>query len=411
MTERIQITENQLELRKNLLSKDFATTLEGQQKIVGYIEGLRDELENKDGWKKVCELADQEREKPNDELVSTIVERTKPYIDIMPPGHDKGHFTRDLMTALTVYNSTKLNAKYQSDAFAGMIAGAFHDIGVGIIPRYNDRKFAAGHAEVGAWLFNELTSDILGENQRKLISYAIAAHSNYRKPFEAEFPEKYTKEIYFDEIWQEEGKLVGIAYKTARLADRSDTNGPIFCLRHIMAHFDSKNESAKDFSGSNWFEINDESLRLILKPEIRQPIPRQPTSLEHVINFKNSNYGNSVYSQDDFLFPIFGEILDFEVEGFNDMTEAMNSDRRVDFGLDKIESLFKRVSKTRDVDFGLMWNNFQKYWNYLTDDEKKKWQAGFNFCQRFYDDLIEFHRKKNIETDLPKVTEIVLKSM
>ena len=82
MTERIQITENQLELHKNLLSKDFATTVDGQQEIIGYVEGLRDELENKDGWKKVCELADQEREKPNDELVSTIVERTKPYIDI-----------------------------------------------------------------------------------------------------------------------------------------------------------------------------------------------------------------------------------------------------------------------------------------------------------------------------------------
>lgn len=394
--------------------REYIISDEGQNKIVDFSEKIRLETGNKEGWKKTCDAADKENFDLDDNVLIKIVDKLRPYIDLMPPGHDPGHFRRDLIHGIIVSDSVRnAGTNYsQSDCSAGLLAGAFHDIGTSILPRYIDRELGVGHAEAGAWLFDELTKGLLGENLRKLTVYSILAHTNIQKEIKVNKPDGYIKKPYFDELFEENGKLIGLGYKIARMADRLDTNGSIFSIRHIMAHFDKKEESNSDFSGGQWFEINEESLKLVLTPKINNPIPKIPTTLEHVLNFKKSNFGNSVYSKDDYRFPAeFEQILIFEIDSFDQMVNLMNNasiEGQPVIELNSIRELFKNISGSSNELFNPMWNIFENYWEKLNESEKQKWSVGFEFCKELYKTQLSLYRSKINTSNYPNTLKEII---
>ena len=208
--------------------REYVTAPEGQKDIVNFVENLKTELGSHEGWLNTCHKAEMEYQAMplTDQTFDQLSQVFNTYVDQMPPGHDKGHYSRDLLTSVVLFDSLKDKVAFQSEAAAGLLAGTFHDVGTSIIPRYQDNKYGAGHGETGAYLFWESSEGLLGGNMRKLVAYSIAAHAHYTKPIEVQIPTGYKKDKYWDDTWTDEnGKLNGISVQMARRADRADTNG------------------------------------------------------------------------------------------------------------------------------------------------------------------------------------------
>ncbi len=111
--------------------REFTISPEGQEIMVSFVDQLRSEVGHDTGWETVCRQAEAElSQNPVTEAVLNKLNTAfLPFIDQMPPGHDRGHISRDLLASLYLYHSSKDNVFYQSDAAAGLFAGIYHDIG------------------------------------------------------------------------------------------------------------------------------------------------------------------------------------------------------------------------------------------------------------------------------------------
>ena len=157
-------------------------------------------------------------------LLSDLLGRFDSFILLCPPGHDRGHIYRDMLGAMALAASYPDVGKAQGrEVFAGVLGGAFHDIGNSVTRRYEDTERRAAHAEIGAWLFDKVSADLLAEPVRKLAAYAIAAHTHYSKPVDVKNPEGYKRQPYWYELWDVDGKPVGLSVLVDRLAERLDT--------------------------------------------------------------------------------------------------------------------------------------------------------------------------------------------
>lgn len=151
------------------------------------------------------------------------------------------------------------------------------------------RKRKAGHGEIGAWLFYNLTVDLLKETLREMTAYAIAAHTHYTEPLAVAQPEGYERLPYWYGLeYLDDGKRpYGLAPILTRFCDRLDLSGCTHYTRHLLAAADSAEEGGEDFTGKDFYEFNEEKLVTIFTPEIREGNPRPQTVLEHVQMFTN----------------------------------------------------------------------------------------------------------------------------
>lgn len=410
-----EISINSKETEKIKSLREFVTSPEGQEEIVSFIESLKTELGNKEGWFDTCQKADQNlTETPiTEKTIESINNGFKTFIDQMPPGHDKGHFSRDLLTSIVLYDSLKDNVAFQSEAVAGLLAGAFHDIGTSIIPRYQDNKYGAGHGETGAYLFWQMSEGLIDEKTRKLVAYSIAAHAHYLKPVEVAIPAGYKKDKYWDETWTDEnGKLIGVAPQMARRADRTDTNGITLMFRHINSRLDSIEEGGQDLSGGEWVTLNHESLVKTLDPTVKEPIENPPTTLEHVLRFARSNDGKNPYSEKDHLFPAFQEILDFKLTQLDTLIKIVNNP--TDFIAETEENnkivhdLFYKVSKSDPQRFGKAWENFQSVWSELSPESKSRWYNGLSYARTAYQEILSFYEDKTKDSKFHNIASKII---
>ena len=119
------------------------------------------------------------------------------------PGHDEGHALRDALTAMrlatTLLTKLGLNEKAylkKGEASALIVAGSYHDIATSIFPRYDDRLYACGHAEMGAVLVTALLRELLPPSVLVMAAYSIAAHTHYLKPIDPEIDSGYLRLPY-----------------------------------------------------------------------------------------------------------------------------------------------------------------------------------------------------------------------
>jgi hypothetical protein len=380
--------------------RTYASSTKGQEKILDFIEKLKTDVGNKEGWMITCAKAEMDFEfcSLNETRLTKILNAFKEFVDELPPGHDPGHFYRNLLNSIILHDSLTRRVASKPDLTAGLLAGTFHDIGSSITVRYLDKVNCAGHAEIGAWLFYEQTANLLGESTRKLVAYSIAAHSHYLRPLETKFPKKYTKKPYWDELWTDNNdKLCGVAIRMARMTDRIDTNGPSTLLfRHLMSQFDCDQDGGADISDGKWITINEESLNRLFAPIITNPILNPPTALEHITRFANSNFGKSPYSTDDHLFPKLNELLSLKLAsmhgveflatstGYNVMAMGIN--------LDYIKNIFKHISLANNEKFEKVWKNLIVYWNKLTSEDQIRWIEIFYYLQENYSYLLNAYQ-------------------
>lgn len=392
--------------------KEFTTSPEGQEKIVGFIENLKSELGNKEGWIATCQKAEEESNGMpiTPETIDQINHIFKTFISQMPPGHDPGHYSRDLLTSIVLFDSLKNKVAFQSEANAGLLGGAFHDIGTSIIPRYQDSKYGAGHGETGAFLFWQISEGLLDENTRKLAAYSIASHTHYLKPIEVQMPQGYKKDKYWDETWTDEnGKLNGVSIQMTRRSDRSDTNGITLIFRHINSRMDSIEEGGQDLSGGEWVNINHDALLQTLNPVVRDPIENPPTTLEHVLRFARSNDGKNPYSEKDYLFPAFQEILNFKLSQIDSLLNAVNQpDNFIEENSENnkfIHDLFYQVSKSDSQRFEKAWENFQNIWTELSPESKSRWYNGLEYSKTAYNQILSFYQDKTNNSEFSDIAQ------
>lgn len=398
--------------------KEYVTSTEGQEHITDFIDNLKTELGSKEGWLATCQKAEVEYQSlpVTEQTLNQLSRVFDNYVGQMPPGHDKGHYSRDFLTSIVLFDSLKDKAAFQSEAAAGLLAGSFHDVGTSIIPRYQDNKYGAGHGETGAYLFSEISEGILGENTRKLVAYSIAAHAHYTKPIDVQIPTGYHKDKYWDDTWTDEsGKLNGISIQMTRRSDRADTNGITQMFRHIISRMDSIEEGGKDLSGGEWVDINHDTLFQTLNPVVRDPIPNPPTTLEHMYRFARSNDGKNVYSEKDYLFPSFQEIITLKLSQIESLIDSMNhSPEFIPDNPDNMKSihdLFYKVSQSDPQRFEKAWDNFKDTWTQLPPESKSRWYNGLRYSDGAYNQILDYYKAKTENSEFSHVAQSTINNL
>jgi hypothetical protein len=376
--------------------KDSLVSGEMQREITSWVDDLRDRVGNREGW-----LAAEKE--ANDNEISGFLKKEKVgeielvmavLSDLAHPGHDKGHFLRDRITSLLLVTGDEFVTKASlSERVTGFWGGYFHDIGTVFVDRYLDKNLSASHAEVGAWVTDQLLKDIVPKNLLDMICYSIAAHTHYTKERQVDMLDGCSKKPYWDELWQdEEGAWHGVAVRVTRLSDRGDMLGPVHLVREIMARMHAVQAGGYNFDGYKWFEINKESLNSLLKPEVRTNWEGSPTALEWMKVFMNSATEVTEYSKDDNKFPFFEWLKEKHLIWGEELIEIMLPVG--DFGpvsfedLGSIEALFLQVSRCR-FEFDEFWNNFKKVWEEQPIYVKKKWVKGFKYIRKSYYEYLD----------------------
>lgn len=370
---------------------------EGDKKTYYWAESLRNEVELLPRWKAVKEKATPELKNLPDNLIPQILERVGGYLELLPTGHSKGHNMRDLVTSMELTADPVFSKVDDVEKLVGIISGTFHDIGNSVVGRYEEAKRYSSHAEVGAYLFGELTGDLIPPNLLKLIEYSIAAHTHYNK----EIPitkkvdgrdETLNRRPYEDA--PVDGNRMGIWF--ARWADRADMQGIMGFVRHSL----TKSQPTEDYDITQEFhkikEDEKEDFRHHFNPVLRTAeqlasAPAQDKTknvLEHVRMFRDSALNLSIYSQFDsdfFRNRIVVPAADEQNEFIDAVTKdtAVLSDDDINKAFEKFYAMCRVIEPGKDIDNTI--ELFKQKFALLTPEQRSHWANGFKLLPSLYE--------------------------
>ena len=226
------------------------------------IVGLRKEVESTEGLISEVQVGSrQEAISRGTEIISHVQQKLVYWgIDVsqMEPGHGPGHQIRDFVNAVrmvSMWDESDLSGPDAKHLFLGIVAGSLHDIGVALVPRYmeNQRQLTK-HAEVSSLLLGMcLKGANANEAEKKLLQYAVAAHTHYLKDRDvngmtiAPYKDTYSDGTPIWFVW------------IPRWVDRLDLSGPMLVGRHFLtlvnAHKDWDGEKfiGQDMAGRRRF--------------------------------------------------------------------------------------------------------------------------------------------------------------
>jgi len=378
------------ELREIGLSKnrEWFESSEGQREVSGFIDKLRTEVGNPKDYEETCRRADLAGAKLTPETLQEIFTQFEPLTENTPPGHDINHIRRDALAGLALATGDPFlkTAFSEADIQAAILGAVFHDIGTAIFKRYEDNTRPNAHAEIGAYIFWKTSEGIINEDVRKLAAYAIAAHTHFLKPIPVKEPQGYERQPYWYEIfYPEEGKPCGLAPIITRFSDRLDVNGASHTVRTMMANADASETGGQEFAGeAGFFEINKNSLTALFYPYVREEKPKPQSALEHTLMFADSNFGNSVYSRDDHLFPLMGELMKIRAEQIHELIKIVSTPPdMMEFDENRAKSLVKtvmfQISGSKNLERS--WNVLAQVWDNLNPEVQARWVNGFKYIQ------------------------------
>jgi len=383
--------------------RQYVESKEGQKEIQSFIDSLHQDVGSPENYLSVCKQAEAAASSFGPATINSIIERLGRFIKNCPPGHDPFHILRDLLAGLALVNSDPFVAKaaFKSDVAASILGTTFHDIGNAVTHRYDDKKRKAGHAEIGAWLFFNVTKDLLTDGIRILAAYAIAAHTHYLAPLKVQEPEGFERQPYWYGIMfvnDDKEKPYGFAPILTRFADRLDNNGVTHFCRHLLAQADAVESGGEDLTGDTFFEVNRESFLILFKPEVRRGKHIPPTTLEHCKNYVLSNFGGGPYSRDDHLFRVMAELMWIKVSQINMLIQVVTKEGvdMSDFSRKKarnyVEYVLQNISGSPYFDRS--WEVLLEAWDTLDNQTQGSWFEGFNYILQAYfewlDTLVEF---------------------
>lgn len=370
---------------------------EGDLKAYYWAESLRKETESLQSWQITKEKARNELERLPETLFDQIFERLDPYLENMPAGHSQGHAKRDFITSI-ILSTDPDNANLDDvERLVGIFGGTFHDIGNSVINRYEENQRFAGHAEVGAYLFGELTKDLIPPNLLKLIQYSITAHTNYRKdiPLTKEVDGReitVTKRVYEDEVSGQERKGILLT----RMADRLDAQG----IMHIIRHAIVKVEPTVDYDPNEmkFHAVKEDEKQdfihqfqpVLRTADERRGLPAEEATanlLEHTKIYRDNafvpsehNRGHSEFFTEELVRPAVAE-RDRLVEAVLDENPQI-PDEKID---EAYEAFYKACRLIEPgVDIEAVIGMFKDKFALLTPEVRKRWANGFILLPELY---------------------------
>lgn len=407
--------------------EDYKKYLEGEgdRKTYYWAESLRSEVESLPRWISTKEKAEREMIDIPSDIIPKIFERLDPYVDLIPVGHSQGHVYRDFISSMVNLRDPELKNVDDVEKMVGILAGTFHDIGNSVVNRYEETKRFSGHAEVGAYLFGDLASDLIPPNILKLIQYAIAAHTHYTNEMSITKKENDKEETLLKRPYQDEvidGNRIGVWL--ARGADRVDAQGVQMVARHIMV----KAQPTEDYDPSSGFhkvkEDELEDFKHQFSPVLRTDGYRLALSdenktknvLEHMKMYRDSALQKTIYSQNDsnyftenLIAPAAGEQMEF-VEAVLEETEVLDK-KDIESAFEDFYALCRVIEPGKDIDdvIGLLKNKFA----ILSDKEKSHWANGFKLMPAIYQrwfTRINDKLSEELSSDLSEKTKEVLEN-
>lgn len=410
---------------KNILTPEglrtWVPTDEAQNEIFDFTEMLRG-WGSADKYLATVEAAEIEAKDINvAETLRALHLMFEPFYQAMPAGHDEGHALRDLLGALALTaNDPFVNKGFKSDILAGLIGGAWHDMGNAFMDRYQDAKWRAGHGEAWAFAFYHLTEGVLPPNLRTLASYAILVHTDYKKPVKVTEPEGFERQPYWYGLeYTEEGRPYGLAILLTRFTDRLDNNGVTIAARDWLAKSDAvSNGGGADITADKWYEISGESVDISFQPVVAMLSTgdgkNAPTILQHLHNYAFSNFGLTVYSRDDHNFPTMVRLMTEKVHQTMSLRDTILGAGHVRTEAKKVDlyRLLHRVSLASDEAFDKSWAALEKAWDNLTPKVRMHWRPGIAYMDKAYDGWVNLlANMANQKSEYAELTEEIRKEL
>lgn len=383
-------------LNFNVYNHEYFESPEGQSTVTKFIDELKTEVGNQDGYLEICKRADKDITRLDSETLEKLFDRFGGLIENTPPGHDVNHIKRDTLAGLALITNDPFikTAFSKADIQAAILGSVFHDIGTAIYKRYEDNVRPNGHAEMGAYIFWKNSEGIINEDVRKLTAYAIATHAHFLNPIPIKEPQGYEKQPYWYEIfYPEKERPCGLAPIITRFSDRLDANGAPHTVRTMLANADASQTGGQEFAGeAGFFEINKDSLTTLFLPNVRKEEPKPQSTLEHTLMFADSNFGNSEYSRDDHLFPLMEKLMEVKVKQTHKLIEIVSTPPdMMEFDENQAKLLAKTVmfQISGSKNFERSWDVLAQVWDDLNPEVQARWINGFKYIQRSYVDWLD----------------------
>lgn len=342
-------------------------------------------------------------------------------------GHEVfgGHSWRDELHALSLMNNIGDKTRfYHKELVAAMIGQITHDISVRVQDRYADQSWTLGHEKISAFILFHLFSGIFPEDILTIGSYGVGNHTHQVAPevrcqegvsymgwLIDKHPEMKADPSLFitgseirrpwnDRLFLSNGKIVRISTWLIRFADRLDAQASTLIGRHIAATTEGvlhnrQGQKTVDLSGTTYYEMDEAFLKIVLKPSLGTNDKKQPSTLQHVLNFANSATKFGVYSQHDHLIP-----------GMRLIIKKASDTHKI---IQKLEELQDTVIVTNDFDTNEAFNNLWQFlelisaspilqpikpiiresWDALTAKEQAIWQQLTPFIEQPYIEWME----------------------
>lgn len=358
----------------------YYASVEGDAGVFDSITFLREQVEPMEKWKETAEKAAGELTSLPPDIIEQLLVKFAPFIKSMPAGHSRGHFLRDSASFTALMQDPNMQQYRKVEVIAGLFAGLFHDIGTAVVSRYDDSIRFSGHAEVGAYVFADVSKDLLPPNISKLAQLGIAAHTHYLKDLTVTRNVETGKTLTGDvvvkdtttgEIIQHDGEGIveihdrktgntesmpvqrktrkqynnhvedghKIAMWYAQWSDRLDTRGPFHAVRHIL----TKAVPTMDFTGEEFHEISDDEMA-----DFKQQFAsyrEKPNVLWSLMLFADSDFKNPpVYNLHD------TEFMTKELFGPEDRRQLDFVESVEDIRINKLASMTEEEKKALTKD-------------------------------------------------------------
>jgi len=389
--------------------KAYVKSAAGQIVIRDWSEDLRNRVGNPDAYLKL--VLDNNAAAMAFDLfkVEQLMDTLEDYAKFMSPGHDIGHFRRDGLSAMILFNG--ING-HPADKLAGLIAGWAHDIGNAMTARYQDKVNNASHASVSAWALNMLGRNMMPDGVLDLACYAVLAHGHMVATLNTTFPEPFKVEPYWADLWVNEGVVVGWANQIARKADRMDTCALTQLARHFLSRCHGVEEAGEDLADANtWVTTGGDGLKAIFKPTLGK-FKNVPTTLQHCRNYEGSYQAfNSPYAGQDYMVPVFGRFTTYKFSQLDRIVAALRDFNITPLDITEIKVVMSHISGALPSSFEQAWEVFLIEWELLNDDEQNAWGRVFRVVQEEYQKLLGHYLEVTANTPMAPLAQKLVASL
>ncbi len=318
-----------------------------------------------------------------------IIQMFDPFVVAGSRGHGTGHHKRDIAHAYALaVDSFQNTSVFYSEAIAGFLAGAYHELGAAFTVRYHDKNYCVGHAEAGAYVAYHMLKNYLPEHVCLLVAYAIAAHTHYTADFVS--ADGYNRKVWKDTLVPNRGRQARLSVWLCRMADRLDNLGSAHLARTFDAWADMTIFGGADLRPNGTWNIADEnSLKNLLVPDYKSS-DGKATAFTMVIGYGASAIQlKPFYNIHDHRFPNMQMLKSRKLEEIVLIANSVNVKSTENPGLDKLIGILDRVEMT-SIYGTHQYELIKTAWDSLTEAQQVQWSPILETSDTLYTNWLDF---------------------